>query len=279
VWPLESSAREYLRVGRESLERWSGRSGRLDCVAHHELPARAYEHAATAPGAELQAALRVLYADKPLCGVTLLVESALMPTLLLEAGLELWTPTQMTMLLRHRLSSLYAKPGATTAAWDVRIDFLAGESHGLGFGMDSSLRYTLVQACSSAGIKCRALLPALAWGLNRLQSMRYFPERGWLAWAEQDRLLLTRVEAGRVRSLNAAAMLTTDSSTIMRQIEIEQLRCGVPPAEAIVATTWNASPAGQRSTTEGLIWLDIGREVEPRAAPDSALSRKWVRQS
>ena len=280
MWPLESSSREYLRVCRGGIERWTGRSTPLEFAAHCAVPPRAYELAAAGQRTDLEAALRGLYAEAPRSPVTLLVETALMPALLVEAGAELWSRSQMQALLRHRLNHLYAQPNAPVEAWDTRIDFVAGESHGLGFGMTTALRHALVQSCASVGIECRALLPTLAWGLHRLQSSKQLTARGsWLGWAEQDRRLLARIEAGRVRSLNAAAGLGCDSSGLAKQIEIEQTRWGLASdTGAILATAWNSNPAPvtarQGASGDGVTWIDIGCVAAVQVGSGCAIAQK-----
>ena len=285
MWPLEPSSREYLRICRDGVERWTGRSAPLEFVAHCAVPARAYVLAAAGQRADLETSLRGLYAEAPRSAVTLLVETALMPALLIEAGAELWSPSQMRTLLRHRLNHLYAKPNSPVEAWDTRIDFVAGESHGLGFGMRTSLRHALVHSCASVGIECRALLPALAWGLHRLRSSRQLTARGtWLCWAEQDRRLLARIEAGRVRTLNAAAGLARDSSGVAKQIKIEQSRWGLASTTGVIlATDWNsnAAPAAARKGTsgDGVSWVDIGCVAAAHGEAGRAIAQKWVAQS
>ncbi len=263
MWPLEPSSREYLRVGGKSIERWMGTASRLDCIASHPLLRRSHESMRSANWPELEAGLRTVYADKPRSAVTLLLESALMPALLLEAGPELWAPAQVQALLQHRLVALYGAPGEPPDAWDTRIDHLAGEQFTLGFGLRTSLKHTILSACASVGIDCRRLLPAFAWGLSRLNGAKELPERrGWLGWAEQDRLLLAHLESGRAVTLNAAARIATDSAAIVRQVETERVRCGLAQSGPIVATRWsNAShDAGMATRTIGqaVTWIDIG---------------------
>jgi len=266
VWPLEPSRREYLRIGAHAVERWAGTPSRLECLASHALPASSSAQSRAASGAHLEAALQSLYVDKPKSTVTLLMESAVMPAQLVEVGADAWAPSQVLMLLRHRLNALYGEAGMTLDAWDARIDYKAGEPFALGYGLPTSLKLGLIKACQSAGIECVGLLPALAWGLSRLKPGRRWPERrGWLAWAEQDRALLARFDAGRAVSLNAAATLTDASSKLVRQIEIEQVRCGTSGSGPIIATRWDAGHASIASelnshdtTHRPVTWIDIG---------------------
>jgi hypothetical protein len=261
VWPLDSARREHLRIGARAVERWVGATSRLECIASHALPATP-GHAGT--GEHLQAALQALYAGRKSAGaVTLVLESALMPALLVETGAELWTPAQVQQLVRHRLGALYGAPGAAADAWDVRIDYRIGERFALGYGLPVALAGALAGACAAAGLRCRHLLPGLAWGLGLLKPARHWPgHRGWFAWAEQDRTLLARIEDGRAVALNAAAPAGTDPAHLLRQVGIESIRSGTPTDDPILATRWSAEPAARLAQQAGQLpavsWLDIG---------------------
>ena len=263
MWRLERSTREYLRIGRESVERWTGMSSNIEFVASQPLPPRIGESTRAGIWGDLEAAIRFLYAAKPKVGVTLLLESALIPTFLLEIGSELWAPSHVQMLLRHRLQALYGEPGSTIDSWTCRIDYVAGERFALGFGLESSFQHALVKTCASAGIECAGLLPALAWGLSCTHSTsKWRGQPGCLAWPEQDRLILAHVKAGCVVGLNAAASLTSDSSAILRQIEIDRVRCGMPPIGPVVAVRWRKTASAdiprEASVDPAVIWVDAG---------------------
>src|SRR5262249_49801745 len=103
------------------------------------------------------ALLQSLYADAPGTRVTALLESAHMPALLIDVGDQFMGRRQAMALLRHRLAMLFEKAGASADAWDVRTDHVAGDRIALGYGVRASLRKTLLAACDSAGIQCKAL--------------------------------------------------------------------------------------------------------------------------
>ena len=284
MWPLEPAARHHLRIGRHAVEHWVEKSRRLECVAMQPLPARSHAIAQAGRWPDLEAALVALFVDQPKPGVTLLLESALMPVLLVEAGRELWRPAQMQALLRHRLDALYAQPGSASEPWETRIDFIAGEPTALGFGIQASLKTALVAACAAAQVECRRMLPALAWGLDRLDlARRVSAQRCWLGWTEQDRLLLAQIDAGRVMSLNAAAAPTVDSAAIERQVASEQFRQGAPREGKVLATRWNAQQrpglVKAASIADAVSWIDIGQPGLATASAGNPVTRQWATPS
>ena len=257
MWQRKRSPRHYVRIGRHAIERWVDRSSGLECVDLRTLP----EGGMPPTTADIDTGLRAILQDPTRTRVTLLLESALMPALLIEAGADLWRPTQIQSLLRHRLDALYTQPGKQAHAWETRVDFAAGEPAALGFGLPATLKDTLGQACASARVDCRGMLPALAWGLDRLGATRQLrAPQGWLGWAEQDRLLLVNFRRNRVTELNAAAVRIADSTAIQRQVAGECVRRGFSHEGVVVATRWDAHSVNEvPSGTDSVTWVDIGR--------------------
>lgn len=274
MWPFESSRQETLRIGRLAIERWRGAPGQLECVASHALAAPL----TASRWSGLGAALNALHADKPASPVTLLLESACMPVIAVEAGAALWKPEQMLALARHRLHALHAESGPPAPDWDIRIDYRAGDPAALAFCMAPSLRQALLDAATAAGFTCRRLLPALAWGLGAIRPVAR--HHGWLAWEEQDRTLLAGVRAGTVHSLNAAALRTTDGASVLRQVASERMRRGVLQLDVpVLATRWHGaadSPASRAGA--GVAWFDLDRGSAPGAVAASALPRRVAAQ-
>lgn len=258
MWPFEPSRQETLRIGRFAAERWRGAPGRLEHVASHALPPTPPGSARGGRGSAFGEALGALYADKPATSITVLLESACMPVMAVEAGASLWRPEQMLALARHRFAALHGEPGAVAADCDVRLDYRAGDPTALAFCLPPSLRAALLEAGVAAGLRVRRVLPAFAWGLASIGPVAR--HQGWLAWQEQDRMLLAQVRKARVSSLDAAAAPAIESTALLQRVASACVRRGVLQVDApILATRWR-SDAGDppaHAVDPRVTWLEI----------------------
>lgn len=243
MWPFERKMKqEYLRIGRHTLERWSGPATKLSLVAQQTLPADI-----ALATADLPSLLHNLYSEPPAVGITVLFESAWLPVLLLEVGDTLWTPAQVQPLLRHRLHSLHDNPQGAPTDWELRLDYVAGQRFALGYGMPQQIRLSLAAAAQTLGLRWAAVLPAFGWGLQHLRpvrSMRRGPDRtGWWVWPEQDRLLLARIEGRGMVSLHPGLAFTDNPQEIERMVAIESARAGGIASHApIRVASWSSEP-------------------------------------
>lgn len=254
MWPLDRiGAREYLRIGRFSAERWTGSASTLALVGCTVLPASSGLDAQT-----LRTAIQALYPTKPKAAVTILLESVWLPLLLVEVGTSLWNRTQVEPLVRHRFEILHGGSDASMSGWDLRVDYRVAERYALGFGMAPRLRESLVDVGRAAGLRWAGLLPAFAWGLQHLgRARRRCGGSAWWVWPEQDRLLVARIVSNRVVALNAGAPLSEDAALITRMVDVENLRCGMnTSSDPICAATWSHRQHPAR-TTDRLQWMAI----------------------
>lgn len=273
MWPLDRApAKEYLRIGRHSVERWVGSSPALSLAGSCALPT------AERNVGDLIASIPSLYENKPQGGITVLLESAWLPLLLADVGSALWTTAQVEPLVRHRLNLLYGEQGKPMPAWELRVDYRAGERFALGYGLPVRQKQALAEAGGAMDLQWSAFLPSFAWGLQHLQPARRWPGRcGWWVWPEQDRLLLARIVSNRVVALNAGAAFSEDPAQIARMIDVESMRSGtVAPTGPISAATWTSprSPAVQVSR---LNWVAIAEQSPPPSAYKTVSSRSPVR--
>ena len=243
MWPLERNAvHECVRVGRHAVERWAGSRAALALVGHQALPA-----AAAPQPTDLVTALLGLYVDKPSVKVTLVLESAWLPLMLADTGVALET-TEVEALLRHRLGMQYADDGDPVSGWDLRVEHRVGDRFALGYGLPSGLKRSLVEAAHGIGLEWAALLPAFAWGRDRLRPTRGWAGRsGWWVWPEQDRTLLGRLVDDRVVALNAGAAISDGLGVVEGLVDAERARQGMASStDAIGIATWGVPPPGAR---------------------------------
>ena len=274
MWPFERKReQEYLLIGRHALERWSGPATALSLVARQALP-----EGATLSSTELQSALLLLFPNPPQMKITVLLESAWLPVLLLEVGATLWTPAQVEPLLRHRLHSLYGEPQGMPVDWELRLDYVPGQPFALGYGIPAHLRQSLVAVGQALGLRWAALLPAVGWGFQRLRSAYRARDRMdrsnstnstdksvWWVWPEQDRLLLARMEDQRMVSLHPGLALTDSPASIVRMVAAEAARTGsAVPHAPIRAATWSSGMVAA-SASDRLEWCSITAPALPCA--------------
>ena len=102
MWPFDRIGRgpdnEVLRIGRIAAERWARSSAGLTVTASAALPTgRSLKPSDLAP------AIAELYRDKPSAGISLVLESAWLPIMLVDTGTSVLSTRQIQMLVRHRL--------------------------------------------------------------------------------------------------------------------------------------------------------------------------------
>lgn len=254
MWPFDlHGAHECLRIGCNAVERWVSAPPHLQLVARQPLP--------PTPRGDpvgLTVAIRALYADRPSKPVTLLIESAWMPTLLVDIGKDLLNPDQVRSLVRHRLDLLYESEGAPASDWQVRVDYTVGRRLALGFGISHALRSTLVDI-EATGLKWQAILPAFAWGLDHLKRVdRSVSQSGWWLWPEQDRLMVAQITAAEVVSLNSCVDFTEDPNELRRIVATECACNGVVNDNLpIVAGTWSPAGLDDIADSSGLKWIRL----------------------
>lgn len=267
MWPLDRSASaEVLRIGRQAVERWKSVDGKFSLSAVHALPQD------TAPQSpRLEEAVAMLYPTVPKAAVTLVLESAWLPVVLVDTGATLLRLTQVDALVRHRFRLQYSDAPDSLAVWELRIEQRAGNRYALAYGMRPRLKQGLIDAARAVGLEWAAMTPALAWGIKRSHLGKALPRStGWFAWPEQDRTLVARLVSNEVAGLNSGAPCVADETNLLGLIAAEDVRLGIAStSDLIVAPTWGpvarAARAGER-----VVWLDVLAPNRPRASPSFA---------
>jgi hypothetical protein len=216
---------------------------------------------------ELAAALRTLLARLPALAPAAVIESAWLPLVLADTGPSVWASGPIEALVRHRLGMNYRDATDPVAAWDLRVEHRPGDGHALGFGLPARLKQVVMESAREAGVAWTSVLPAWAWGLDRLRPQRAWPGRsGWWVWPEQDRHLVARFAAGRLVGLNPAAKVGVSASEIETAIAHEALRMGgIPVGARIGVATWAAS--ADVPVLGPVEWANIPAGRARRAAP------------
>ena len=274
MWPFDRGRdREYLRVGALGLERWKGVEGGLSLVAEHrlsEVPAQ--------PVQITTAAIAALYPDGTASRVTVLLESACLPTMLIDSGPDHLSKKQLEALVRHRMSLAYDDDHNPVAIWGLRIEHRAGHRHAMAYGLAPDFKQTLLDAGGRAGVTWDAWLPAFSWGLQRLRSSgQRLSAGGWWLWPEQDRTLVARFASNQIVGLNPGAPRAGASADVLRLVDIEAARLGITSVrEPIAAASWDSS-RGVTRTDDPVNWWSIGgRALRPQlfgaASPAAGVS-------
>lgn len=261
MWPFDqhfdrrSNSAEALRLGRQTLERWAeGPRGTLSLVASQPWTFNPAD-----PTAGLVDALRALGMGEAKGRVTLLLESAWLPVVLADTGAVMLRATQVEALIRHRLGLNFASSHSPVSSWELRIEQRAGAPYAVAFGLAPHIKQGVLAAGESVGVTWHSLQPALSWAAQHLRpALRH----AWWVLAEQDRLLVAQISGGEMVSLNPGAETVHDEAGVLRLIESEAVRCGMPPDELpIVVSYWPGSmpqlPASKRVT-----WWPLG-EARP----------------
>lgn len=238
MWPRSHMpSGELLRLGRVAAERWvDGPQGlvRQGAVPLHGTGALRAD--------ELLTALPTLFASPPSASVSVVLESAWVPVILVETGPTLWAGPQVEALVRHRFGLLH---GDVVAGWDLRVDHQPGEHWALGYGFAPALRNVLDSAAATLNTRWSALTPAWAWGWQRVRPEKRWPQgTGHWAWAEQDRVLLGTFEHGRPVGLNPAVCHFTQTAGLNEAVAIESIRHGrLSSTLPAAASSWDTPAA------------------------------------
>jgi len=234
VWPLSRRPSQLVRVCRDGVELWQREGDGLASVARHGMTS-----------ATPAALSEVLVALPSTVDADVVVESAWMPVVPLEAGTALWSQRQMSALFEHRLAQTYGSENDAVAAWQRRLDYRPGDAHGIGYAMPPSLKAALAQVAKERGHRWRSLQPAFNWGWrHHAARRRQAASRGrpacWV-WLEQDRALVAMTIDGHVSAMNPGADLPADDSALKRLAAREAARFGIEAGDiALVSAGWSA---------------------------------------
>ncbi len=263
MWPLEGrGGREWVRVGALSVERWVAAGRGLTLAGRQAVPVEARDDPAG-----LLPLLAALYPVPPGAKVGLVLESAWLPLLLADTGGTLWSRAQVELLVRHRMEALYGDGPEGLAGWTWRVDHRIGARHALGYGLAPAVKQALVAAGEGVGINWHELVPAFAWGWQRLrEARRPSTEAAWWLWPEQDRSVLARLEDGQVTGLNTAVEPCAEPAQVERAVGAEAVRQGGRDQDPVIAASWLATPHPVLSR-QRLTWVSITGPEEPGPAP------------
>jgi hypothetical protein len=244
---------ECLRVGRHSVQRWRSTNEGLVLQAEEAIAREA-----TPQPRLLTDAIARLYPSVPQAAITLVLESAWLPVMLVDTGSGLLSQPQLEALVHHRFGLHYFDSAEPVADWELRIEHRAGDRYALAFGLAPALKLALTDCARALKIEFAALSPVFAWGRERLRTARAWPRAtGWCVWAEQDRSLVARIEAGALVGLNAGAATADGETAVLRSVEAEAARFGIDSDRGpVVAAGWTAVPRAARAG-DRLVWCDV----------------------
>lgn len=234
MWRLRrSSSREVLRLGRLAAERWTDGPGGLSRVASKPL-------ASVDALAQLPAVAEALFTSADSTPVSVVLESAWVPVMLVETGAAIWRQAEVEALLRHRLALLHDDPTDPVGEWDVRVDHRAGEPLAVGYGFSPRLKEALREAARASGREWAALMPGWAWGWQRTRPQRQWRgSEGHWAWQEQDRTLLGSFKHGRLVAFNAACEPCDSDEALAQMLAIHKVRSGLQASSwPVVSSSW-----------------------------------------
>lgn len=270
MWPLKRK-RDVLRVGRDTLELWSPAPTGYVLRSHQAIdPATVPREGALAASVRslLATATTTTLAARQAARSTIdvVLESAWLPTLLLEVGRTVMSERQNETLLRHRLSLLYGRAGDPVETWTTRVDYRPGEAHAMGFGLAPSVRQAVTAAVESVGCRPGSLQPAFTWARATLKHQRRVVDKqGWWLSVEQDRTLVCRVLRERIVGINAGAPVPADDAQCRRLVDVESARLGVVEAnQSVVVARWSGAPRHRSAQgATDLLWASIESEGIP----------------
>jgi hypothetical protein len=257
VWPFDrGAAREYLRVGALGIERWKGVDGGLALAAEHR-----FDRSPTESTRSIATALLALFPEGAASSVTVLLESAWLPAMLVDTGSGYLSKKQLEALVRYRMGLAYDDGLSPVAGWELRVEYRAGHRNAMAYGLALDFKQALQEAGERAGVKWEAWLPAFSWGLQRLRSSgQRLSSGGWWLWPEQDRALLARFASNHVVGLNPVASRADTSADVLRMVEVEATRLGVAAiTEPIAAASWDSSRGIARMDGPVSWWSISGR--------------------
>lgn len=251
MWPLSRRSGPLLRLCRDRAEFWIRQGEEFVCAAHEGI-------AKNAVAAMAETLVALLTRDEvAACStnddIDIVIESAWLPVLPLEAGPTLWSTPQMTALMRHRLTQIYAGEGSVAGPWTLRLDYRPGDRHGLGYALAAEVGEAFAQVASTSRRRWRSLQPALHWGWGQFASQRRGATRAkhgacWI-WIEQDRALVALLQKDGIAALNPGAMVPRDEAELMRLATREALRAGLEQADlAVVVAGWQVGTNSDKAT-------------------------------
>jgi hypothetical protein len=255
VWLRDrTSAHEFLRIGRLAVERWASPDGKT-LTQQAECP---LGPAHVGQPDSVSAAISTLYPAAPSVPVTLLLESAWMPVMLVDTGTTLLRAAEVDALVRHRFGLYHSDGLDPVSSWELRIEHRVGERDALACGLSPRLKQSLLAVAQSLNMEWAALMPAFGWGLDRLRPAKAWTAAGgWWLWPEQDRTFIARLTPRGVIGLNPSAVCLVDEAGLTNAVQAEGVRLGVTSSiQAIAAATWDEIP---RLTHAGaqFSWLSI----------------------
>lgn len=264
MWPFESR-RDVVRAGRDRVEYWAATGAGFTLKG-----SRALEHSEGSRIAQLTATLGSLLAETSAASdaaararvIDVVLESSWLTVVLLETGRELWRPAQVEALLRHRLARVHDERGDAVAGWELSVDHRAGDAQGLGFGLSPLVKTAVAGAVAAAGCRIASIQPAFQWGRQRLTQSH----EGWWIWLEQDRAIVSHIEADRVTAMNPAADLPADGAACQAMLRIERVRLGIENDAAVgVVAGWQQSFGLELPA--GLVWAGLEVPMAPSQSP------------
>jgi hypothetical protein len=195
--------------------------------------------------------------------VTLVLESAWLPLMLVDMGVTLLNGKQVLALVRHHLGTLYGSPADPISEWDIRVDHRAGERFALAYGLSGRLKGMLLAESVSAGIRWSSIEPAFDWG--RRQSAPGQPKDhryAWWVWREQDRQVVAHLKAGRVSGLHPAMPCAESIDEIVANVRAEEARLGIQTdPDSIGVGAWE--PMRQRQDEDRRVsWHVLGTSFD-----------------
>jgi hypothetical protein len=255
VWPLERRRHpEVLLLGRKSVQRFSSPDRQsLVHVAEHSI-----EPLAAGDCAAMTDALVAMCRTRAPDQATLVVESAWMPTMLVDTGSGLLRSAELEALVRHRLGLYHADVRDPVSAWELRIEHRVGTRYALAYALSPQVKEAVLSAARSQHFEWSAITPAMAWGLERLRPAKNWSSgTGWWLWPEQDRTLIARLTSSGLVGLNPAAPRLTGNESVVAAVESECIRLGLgPPTGPISAATLGEVSSAPRRA-DGCTWVGV----------------------
>ncbi len=267
MWPFDRAQQsEVLRVGRNTAERWSLSREGLSLVNAEPI---------NEGGGDLAQMIGALYRESnlnPRRKITVVVESAWMPLMLVDTGEVFWRTLEVQELVRHRLQLQYADYRMPGFAAELRLDYRGGDKFALGYALPKAIKESLFCAAKEHGLTWAAIVPAFDWGLQRLQPDRHWTARtGWWIWPEQDRMLVSKIVNNKIVALNAGATIIADHVDLRRLIEVESARNGIlSKMETVGVAVWGGVPDRVQNASQ-LQYFSVDRPTSRvRQRPNSA---------
>ncbi len=264
MWRARSSVDpSIVRIGRRTVEHWSGSPGALTLL--NQIPLHVEP---TQSVAALADGLRHLLSNRQVHQLGLVVESAWMPVMRVDTGPDLWRPTDVEGLARHRLNSLQGSPGNAGISMEIRLEYRAGDRFAMAYGLAPDLRALLAETADRRKQRWMFVAPAFSWGLAQVDQIRGGLKQTWVLWPEQDRGLLAHVDGAEIVALNSATPATATSEGVARLIGVESKRTGhASEGRPILAPVWGEAPGD--GDMLGVSWIGLSA-LTPNARHSAA---------